>query len=174
VRVHTCCVVLAALLLGLSQRGFSQLERTPGGGMVPGGTLSNYRFAGPNELTITVSILGAVRAPGRYEISRTVNLLDLLALAGGWREDIQGATADISEVTVARFVQTATGIERRELLMDLSSRSGLDEKYLTLQEGDFVYIPISRAIDVDTVLRWITAIGVIITTYYVIQDRSGN
>jgi len=172
--MHRCGVILAGLLIGLSQVGLSQFDRSSPGASIPGGTLSNYRFAGPNELTITVSILGAVRAPGRYEISRTINLLDLIALAGGWREDIQGATANISEITVARFVQTASGIERREIILDLSTRSGLNEKYLTLQEGDFVYIPLSRAIDVDTVLRWITAIGVIITTYYVIQDRSRN
>ena len=172
--MRRCGVILAGLLLGLVQVGLSQFDRSSPGASIPGGTLSNYRFAGPNELTITVSILGAVRAPGRYEISRTINLLDLIALAGGWREDIQGATANISEITVARFVQTASGIERREIILDLSTRSGLNEKYLTLQEGDFVYIPLSRAIDVDTVLRWITAIGVIITTYYVIQDRSRN
>ena len=46
-------------------------------------TTSNFYFAKPNELTIIVNVIGFVQKPGRYEISKSIDLVNLIALAGG-------------------------------------------------------------------------------------------
>ena len=88
---------LFAILLFPDASTFAQIDRQ-GLSFSPQAGASNFRFAEPNELTIVVSVVGAVTNPGRYEVSLNVNLLDLIALAGGWTE-----RADRSEVTLARL-----------------------------------------------------------------------
>ena len=77
--------IAAALVLAISF-SFSQ---TDGSGVIPtttGGSTTNFHFAEPNELTIVVNILGGVQRPGRYEISRSIDLMNLISLAGGTSE----------------------------------------------------------------------------------------
>ncbi|MBP1648984.1 MAG: hypothetical protein H6Q30_2429, partial [Bacteroidetes bacterium] len=63
-------------------------------------TTSNYYFAKPNELTIVVNVIGNVTRPGRYEISKSIDLVNLIALAGG-------ATVDgtLSEIKITRLLE---------------------------------------------------------------------
>lgn len=119
---------------------------------------SNFRFAEPNELTIVISVMGAVRSPGRYEVSLNLNLLDLIALAGGWTE-----LADESEVTLTRLVQSGPGLERKEFLFDFSDLAAVKDAELGLQQGDIVFVPSSAGLTFDDVLRYVTALLVVVT-----------
>ena len=98
--------------------------------------------------------------PGsRYEVSLNLNLLDLIALAGGWTE-----TADESEVTLTRLVQSGTGIDRKEMTFDFSELSRVKDTQLGLQQGDIVFVPASAALTFDDVLRYVTSVLVIVLT----------
>jgi hypothetical protein len=130
------------------------------------GATTNFRFAETNELTITVSVLGAVRIPGRYEISRSIDLLNLLSLAGGPAEN-----GDLTDVTILRQVKTTTGTERREIKLNLEDLNELSEGYLSLQQDDFIFVGrITISTGPPVALAYITAVASLILTIVVIHD----
>ncbi len=96
---------------------------------------ANYYYAKPNELTIIVNIIGFVQRPGRYEISNTIDLPNLIALAGGPTAD--GALDDIQ---IIRMVKTDTKLERRELMVDLEKLTKVRAEDLLLQPGDMIHV----------------------------------
>ncbi len=98
-------------------------------------TTSNYYFAKPNELTFTVDVIGMVQRPGRYEISNTINLVNLLALAGGGTSD-----ASINDVRVTRASESEGRVRLKILRIDLEDLSKVDPSELTLQPGDVIQI----------------------------------
>jgi hypothetical protein len=155
-------ISLQALLI--SPAG-AQIDRQPMG-LSPQAGSSNYRYAEPNELTIVVSVIGAVRVPGRYEISLNVNLLDVIALAGGWTEN-----ADWSDVTLTRQVQGSSGVERKELYYDFDDLTKINDSQLKLHQGDIIVVPTSASITFEDVLRYATALGVIITTVIAVGNN---
>ena len=85
--------LLCGLLLLLASSALAQVDQAS---FVSASSLNltttNYYFAKPNELTIVVSVVGNVSKPGRYEISKSIDLINLIALAGG-------ASADGTSVT---------------------------------------------------------------------------
>jgi hypothetical protein len=99
------------------------------------GATANYRFAESNEFPITVTLLGAVARPGRYEISRKINLVNALALAGGWRED-----ADMSDVRISRDKGPEDPGQRTEIRLNLENLAEALPQFLQLQDGDCVYV----------------------------------
>jgi hypothetical protein len=114
---------------------------------------TNYHFAEPNELTITVSVLGSVRSPGRYEISRTIDLLNLLAVAGGTSEN-----ADLGDVRLYRILDVGGRVERRELRIDLKNLSEFQAEPFELQQGDLVFVGRSGALTVPEVLSILSTV----------------
>ena len=74
--------LLFGLVLLLASSAFGQVDQTS---FVSASSLNltttNYYFAKPNELTIVVSVVGNVSKPGRYEISKSIDLINLIALA---------------------------------------------------------------------------------------------
>lgn len=83
-----------------------------------------------------VSILGEVQRPGRYAIESRLSLLELLALAGGIKND-----AD-ENITVMRH-ETSPDKPRREIKVVVGNRAvpSADARNLELQPGDIVYVP---------------------------------
>ena len=61
--------------------------------------------------TLHVQVLGEVRESGYYQLKAGARLSDVLALAGG-----PTTTADLSGVTVTRYVLDASGTERTEVM----------------------------------------------------------
>ncbi len=98
-------------------------------------TTSNYFFAKPNELTFTVDVIGMVQRPGRYEISNNVNLVNLVALAGGGNPD-----AAMDDVRITRVLETEGRLRLRILHIDLEDLSKVDPLELTLQPSDVIQI----------------------------------
>jgi protein involved in polysaccharide export with SLBB domain len=99
-------------------------------------TVSNYYFAKPNEMTIVVSVMGHVQRPGRYEIAKSIDLINLLALAGG-------ATSDgtLSDVTVTRFMELKGGqLRRTELQLDLDGLAHTPSVDLVVSPGDVISV----------------------------------
>ena len=80
----------------------------------------------------TVTLSGAVRRPGEYEIGSTPSLRELLELVGGLSQ-----TAALGD---ARLTRIGTGERREATALDL--RAALTPAGdLTLQPGDAIYVP---------------------------------
>ncbi|MCC6395707.1 MAG: SLBB domain-containing protein [Bacteroidetes bacterium] len=143
--------------------GHAQLDRTA---LQPGAT-ANYRFAEPNEFPITVTLLGAVRNPGRYEISRKIDLINLIALAGGWLEN-----ADLSEVHISRLRELETQAERFDIKLDLDDVTNMAQTFVELQEGDCVYVGVSRGLSLPLLLSIVSATAAVATAvFYITQIK---
>ncbi len=152
--VPAACVL--AMLVTCMATAVGQYDRMGTGVLTPGAT-ANYRFADANELPITVTLLGPVQRPGRYEISRKIDLLNLLALAGGWLE-----SADLTDVRISR-VQMAGNLGRTDLRLDLEEPSELSPKFLQLQEGDYVYVGTSKRLTLPIFLSIVATAATIVT-----------
>jgi competence protein ComEA len=93
--VGLACAVLFSLL---APKGQSAVVAPGGDGVAaPGGTAS--ASAAPSGSAIFVHILGAVAAPGLYELREGDRAVDAVAAAGGFAEG-----ADQSGLNLARFV----------------------------------------------------------------------
>jgi protein involved in polysaccharide export with SLBB domain len=100
-----------------------------------GPSTSNYFFAKPNELTIIANVVGFVERPGRYEISKTIDLVNLIALAGGPTSD--GA---LDDVRISRRMDMGGVIRVREIRVDLEDLSKVNPADLVLSPGDVIQI----------------------------------
>ncbi len=128
--------LVAVLLCLLSTAGLSQIDQS---GFVSATSLqittTNYYFAKPNELTIVVSVVGYVQRPGRYEISKSIDLINLIALAGGATPD-----GTLGDVRITRFAQIGGTVQMRDVHLDLDDLSHLTPNELALYPGDIVRI----------------------------------
>lgn len=158
-----CRIVLGLLLTAGIPTIVSAQEQ------VGGSSTTNYHFAEPNELTIIVNVLGGVQRPGRYEISRTIDLMNLLSLAGGVVEN-----GDLDKVRVTRTVKTATRVERKEITIDLSDLTRVSEAELLLNPGDYVFVPQSRPILFQDVLTYVTTIALLTISVISVVNSSNN
>lgn len=128
------CVFGALIIVALCDFSYAQGERHPTPTVV-GSFTTNYYFAKPSELTITVDVLGAVLRPGRYEISNKVNLVNLLALAGGTATD-----GSLNEVRITRLIETEGGVKVSELKVNLDEISHVSPDELVLHPGDVIQV----------------------------------
>jgi protein involved in polysaccharide export with SLBB domain len=96
---------------------------------------TNYYFAKPNELTIIVNVVGYVHRPGRYEISNSIDLINLLALAGGATPDGQ-----LSDVKITRISTVGDRTRMREIHVDLEDIASLSQLELRLYPGDVIQV----------------------------------
>ena len=137
------------LLFGSSAHAQFRQENT---GALTAGATANYRFADLNELSISVTLLGAVQRPGRYEISRKIDLVNLLALAGGWQEN-----ADVSDVRISREIASDEAGGMTELRLDLENLTDLSPKVLQLKDGDCVYVAATTPVTLPLLLSVISS-----------------
>ena len=63
-------------------------------------TSTNYYYARPNDLTLIVNVMGFVQRPGRYEIASSIDLMNLISLAGGPTTD-----GSLSKVKIIRITK---------------------------------------------------------------------
>ncbi|HET6273642.1 MAG TPA: SLBB domain-containing protein [Bacteroidota bacterium] len=130
---------------------------------------TNYRFAETNELTIVVNLLGAVRNPGRYELSRSIDLVNLLALAGGQQE-----SADLSDVRITRTMRTSSRVERREIRVNVEKFNAVDETDLVLNQGDIIYVSYQSGVKFSDVLTYLTTAAVLTTAIVTVINQTRN
>jgi hypothetical protein len=119
---------------------------------------ANFYFARPNDITIIVNVIGAVQRPGRYEISKSIDLVNLIALAGGPLPD---GSSDIVKIT--RLVETDRGVKMKDFELDLSQISKLTAADLALQPGDIVQFSRTGWITARTVFEVFVGAAVIVT-----------
>lgn len=98
-------------------------------------TSTNYYYARPNDLTIIVNVVGFVQRPGRYEIASTIDLVNLLSLAGGATPD-----GTLSKVTITRIAKEGENITAKEIHLDLEEFSGIKAEDLVLSPGDMIRV----------------------------------
>ena len=123
-------------IVSVSSRAFSQVDQSSLlSATSVGTTTSNFYFAKPNELTIIVNVMGFVQRPGRYEISSTIDLINLLALAGG-----PAADGALNDVKVTRLVNTGGQFERKESRINLEQLPKVSSADLVLRPGDIIEV----------------------------------
>jgi hypothetical protein len=147
--------VVGVMLSVCSISALGQYDRVNLGTPAVGAT-ANYRFAEASELPITVTLLGAVQRPGRYEISRKIDLVNLFALAGGWLEN-----SDMSNVRISRVKAPGPLGERIDLKLDLGDPSEVSPQFLLLQDGDNVFVGTSKGLTLPAFLSIVSTASAI-------------
>jgi protein involved in polysaccharide export with SLBB domain len=155
------------LIAGYWAAAFGQIDRANTGALSAGAT-ANYRFAEASELAITVTLLGSVERPGRYEVSSKVDLVNLLALAGGWTEN-----ADMSDVRITREKTPNDPTNRFQLRLNLENLTEVSPKFLELQDGDCVYVGKSSSVTLPLVLSIVSSAATvaIAVAYFTVINR---
>jgi len=151
--------MLGIALLSMSAPALGQLD--PRGFVstsTAGLSTANYYFARPNDITIIVSVMGSVARPGRYEISKSIDLLNLLALAGG--PNAEGAS---DKVKVTRIVENDGKVRLRQFEIELGELTKLTPADLALQPGDILYIDRSGWAMARTVFEIAVGSAIIVT-----------
>lgn len=123
----------------------------------PGSSVANYYFAKPGDLTIMVNIWGFVQKPGRYEVSSTTDLVQLIALAGGPAE-----YADMSCVRITRLPETGGDQKKREFSVDLEDLTTLTDDQLVLKPGDTIVVDSSGWFTFRDVLSGVSGVAVLV------------
>lgn len=109
------------------------------GGLAPtlpsASAASYYYISKPGELTMQVNVWGFVERPGRYEISTSTDLIQLISYAGGPARD-----AVMDNVRVTRFLKKEGSITRQQYSVNLDELNKAEEAKLILYPGDTVFI----------------------------------
>lgn len=130
-----------------------------------------YTYVRPGELTVTVLVMGHVRAPGTYTVGLGTTADRLLALAGGATPSSTDAR-DVTTTTVRVLRPDADGT--RQAL----STQPLDAVYArpgpALDDGDLLVVDRTtrrNAPRLDTALRVATTAGTLFLVVYNILTR---
>lgn len=127
-------------------------------------TPANYSIAKPGELTMQVNIWGLVNHPGRYEVSITTDLIQLVSYAGGPLVD-----ARLDAVKVTRFLKTDNGLSKSEIIVNLEDLYRINDSAIILQPGDTIFIDRTNWSSFRDVLSIVTTVAVVaatVTTVY--------
>jgi NADH:ubiquinone oxidoreductase subunit F (NADH-binding) len=98
-------------------------------------TSTNYYYARPNDITIIVNVMGFVQRPGRYEIASSIDLVNLISLAGGPTTD-----GTLSKVKIFRILGEGAKMTHQEIQLDLDDFSKIKQKDFQLTPGDVVMV----------------------------------
>jgi protein involved in polysaccharide export with SLBB domain len=85
-----------------------------------------------------VSVLGAVKSPGVYELKEQSTIAEMLATAGG-----PSNVADLQRVTISRAADPRRADGGKKQIVDLSqaSRTGEVSQNIVLEPGDLIIVP---------------------------------
>jgi protein involved in polysaccharide export with SLBB domain len=155
--------------LGVLLIGLVLANQAPVAAQARSGSTTNYRFAETNELTIVVDLLGAVTNPGRYELSRSVDLVNLLALAGGPREG-----ADLGDIRITRTVRSGARVDRREIRINAEKFTSVGEADLVLHQGDIIYVSYQTGVKFTDILTYLTTAAVLTTAIVTVINQTRN
>lgn len=156
------CLVVSIGRAQVSERGVSTTQPSTA-------TPAFFSIAKPGELTMQVNVWGMVNHPGRYEISITTDLLQLISLAGGPAPD-----ADIDAVKITRFLKTESGITRGEYTVDLSDLYRVNESSLVLQPGDTITMDRTSWVAIRDIVGIVTSVAVITATVTTVLNSRRN
>ena len=98
-----------------------------------------YRYAEPDDVTIQVSVWGAVRNPGVYEIPRDAHLNLLFSAAGGPSLQVR-QESDEQTIRVKLVRKTEDGGREVVYRETMSGKIVVNEADPALQEGDVLTV----------------------------------
>ena len=133
-------------------------------------TSTNYFYARTNDFTIIVNVMGFVQKPGRYEIANSIDLLNLISLAGGPTAD-----GSLDKVRIIRIIKDGEKTARRDIKADQSNLSVFlpEEVKITRQEIQLSLDNLSTIGPEDLQLMPGDVIFVDRTTWSTIRDAFG-
>lgn len=116
---------------------------------------------------VFVNVLGAVEKPGNYELFPGANLIDVIFLAGGPRDD-----ASIRNIKLIRRIGAAQSEQIVDIETVLKAKGG---QLPFLQPGDIVFVPAKKFTikNFFTVLGYVTTIFSVYVLYLYIKQRGG-
>jgi len=155
-RLTRTMIALAGLLPAF---GWAQVDPSSFLSTASGTTTSNYYYAKPNELTIVVNVMGFVSRPGRYEISSSIDLVNLLSLAGGPVPD-----GTLSDVKITRLETAGGNVQRKEIRINLDQLTKVKNEDLVLQPGDLIEVERSGWATVRDIFTVVGYAAVLTTT----------
>lgn len=156
--VHSLPLALLMIPVALAT-GWSQIEPSGFLSTATGSTTSNYYYAKPNELTIVVNVMGFVSRPGRYEISSSIDLVNLLSLAGGPVPD-----GTLGDVKITRLETVDGRVQRKEIRINLDQLTRVTNEDLVLHPGDLVEVGRSSWATVREIFTVVGYAAVLTTT----------
>jgi len=126
------------------------------GGLEQSEGMENIAMLGPGDMLYIpnayadekVSIMGAVTRPGQYPIKKPVDMIEALALAGGWEQDL----ANLKKALIIRSNGKQESVNLFELLETGSGQSGP-----WLYPGDRLQVPNRLRINWSALLTVISA-----------------
>lgn len=164
-----CAFITGIMLLGIRE---ADAQINPGtflNSSMQGATSTNFYFARPNDLTILVDVVGFVQRPGRYEIASSIDLINLISLAGGPTPD-----GDLSSVNIVRMVGKGENTTRSEIKIDLEDLSSVKQEELHLMPGDLIFMDRTNWAafrDNFGVISSVTALTISIVQMYIVVQR---
>jgi hypothetical protein len=148
------------LFVGVVLAAQSMTAQTSNGGLsttIPNAQAGSYYYvARPGELTMQVNIWGFVQHPGRYEVSSSTDLVQLLSYAGGPTQD-----ADMTDVRITRFIRRDGVIATREMRLNLKQLDKVEEARLLLQPGDTIFIDHTSWLTIRDVVSVVTTAAIV-------------
>jgi hypothetical protein len=153
-------LLLACLLLIAASGATAQLRESGVAVVQPTYAVpANYSIAKPGELTMQVNLWGYITHPGRYEVSITTDLVQLMSYAGGPTPD-----AKLDAVRITRFLKTEAGVSRAELVVNLEDLYRINDSQLILQPGDTIYLDRTAWVGIRDIISLVTTAAVVVAT----------
>jgi protein involved in polysaccharide export with SLBB domain len=117
---------------------------------------SYYNVAKPGELTMQVNVWGFVQNPGRYEVSSSIDLVQLISFAGGPTQD-----ADIEDVRITRIVRRDGIVSTKDIRLNMKKLDRVEEAKLLLQPGDTIFIDHTSWVTLRDVVSVVTTAAIV-------------
>lgn len=150
-------LLLSALVGGTALK--AQTSGLPFRNTTAGASPSSYVcVARPDDLTMSVNLWGYVHNPGRYEISTSADLIQLLSCAGGPLPE-----ATLGNVTISRLGQSELGETRRQIAVDLDDTDEISRAAIALHPGDIIYVDRSGWVSFRDILGVVTTVALVTT-----------
>ncbi|MCI0707127.1 MAG: SLBB domain-containing protein [Ignavibacteriae bacterium] len=153
-------VVIAGLFtLAFSEQTFGQSSQSGLAPVLPTASAASYYYiAKPGELTMQVNIWGFVQKPGRYEVSSSTDLVQLISFAGGPLQ-----YADLSDVKLTRVYRGDSTSQPETFIINLEQLEDLSPTDLVLYPGDTIHIEHSAWISFRDAFGAFTTLALITT-----------
>lgn len=138
-QIRFFCLLFPLLFLSIHYQASAQ-----GGGTLSGGTIGGvYDFTAGVGFSMEVNIWGAVARPGRYKVSSSTTLLQLISYAGGPSSGQAGPNPKLDEVRIVHDLTVDSTIRSAIEVYDLVKYQQTADTTLNpkLYPNDTVIIP---------------------------------
>lgn len=150
---------IVIIIPAIGQHGYAQISDVGSNLRSQAPSPSSYScILKPGDITMEVNLWGYVRNPGRYEISTSADLVQLLSCAGG-----PTAEAKLSDVVITRVIKKDGVDTRSRLTVNLDDLDRIDKSTLVLYPGDTIFIDRTGWSSFRDVLSVVTGVAVVTT-----------